>query len=244
MKHIKDRSQYSARFGEVLANLMAEQEIPLVKCSQFGSLVMLHALLQQMWHTKQHSRCISYSDEQLCVFERTLLRWQVLWMTDARSAAPHNILGPLSLDSNALLKSVYFRLYAGLGPAKPGLLREEPDVAIEAVANFIKHVPRSPRSTKAALYAVHALLVPFKAGSGWSRKVLTGACSLHFYFISSMQSCRFRIQKCWSYYYAELNYTRSFPFKMDRHSSRQPLRCLGSGRVSSHRPDNNYLTGA
>lgn len=201
---------YSAGFSEVLANLMAEREAP-VKCSQFGSLIMLHALLQQFWHTKQHSQCRSYTVEQLCMFESMLLRWQALWMAEARTSVPLRTLGPLSLDSNALLKSVYFRLYADLGPAKPGLLREELGLSVDASANFIRRVPRSQKSTKAALYAVYSLLAPLKAGSEWSRKVLTGACGLHFYFMSSMQCCKSRSLR-WTPAPELTLKSRSFPF--------------------------------
>ncbi|KAL4936873.1 hypothetical protein BDV06DRAFT_227488 [Aspergillus oleicola] len=185
------------RFLEALETLLGrcgdvelDANVERLAWTPFGSLVILYAILQEIWQIRRyvngHRNLVA---EQLQRFEHGLCRLERIWEASAQYLPAGSLPQPILLDANALFNAAYFRLHANLPRPKPGLLSFDQDLMMQVTTQFIKHVSRSVESNRAACYAIRALLMPFTAGLEWTHKNMAGVCSLHFYFISSMQSC-------------------------------------------------------
>jgi hypothetical protein len=184
-----------ASFLESFDSLFETQSNVTFSWSPFGALVMLHAMLQEIWQLRRSARG-SILPSQLQPLEYALHKWECTWEASPGSLMPQGLPQILSLSANILLKLAYCRLYGGYPTPKPGLLSLDQDIVCDRVTQFIKHVPRSPGSSIAAYHAVRALLMPLTAGLEWLQKNMAGACSLHSYFLCSMQCC----QSSWELY--------------------------------------------
>ena len=54
-EHRRRSPTSTSTFSEVLENLLSPIENPPIACSTFGSYIMIHALLLQIWHIRQAS---------------------------------------------------------------------------------------------------------------------------------------------------------------------------------------------
>ncbi|KAF2453531.1 hypothetical protein BDY21DRAFT_120491 [Lineolata rhizophorae] len=180
----------STSFSDALESHMSHNEDRVVKCSAFGSLVMLHAILQQIWHIRQHNPTRN-SPEQILSFELALGKWKIAFENNPESslsaANPHFWL---ALSSHVLLASAYTRVYTIIGRIRLSTIIHDADVVAGVMRTSIKEIPRSPGSVNAALHAVYALFLPIRLGRIWTNQSDSGACSLHPYTFCSMQLCR------------------------------------------------------
>ncbi|KAL3474765.1 hypothetical protein BJX99DRAFT_260023 [Aspergillus californicus] len=175
-------------FIDSLEGLLSSHDNCLPAWSPLGSLVMVHAILQEIWQLRHYNNGNLLS-EQLRPLEHGLRRLESIWEVSSQSLTAGSLPQSLSLDASALFKSAYFRIYADFPRPKPGVLSFDQGLMRQLVNLFVKHVPRSPETSRAAYHAIRALLMPFTADLEWTQRNMTGVVSLHIYFLPSMQCC-------------------------------------------------------
>ncbi|QYT03574.1 C2H2-type domain-containing protein [Trichoderma simmonsii] len=136
--------------------------------SSFGGCVLMHALIQQIWLTRNSglpSQKLEHSlpTEQIGAFENALRTWAMYWEQNQESSmdplSPH---GPIAFTSTALMRLAYIRLNMNLGPIR--CLSSWDSHLIAQSLHASPPVQRSERLTRAALHCAHALSVPVKLG--------------------------------------------------------------------------------
>lgn len=136
--------------------------------SSFGGCVLMHALIQQIWLTRNSglpSQQLEHSlpTEQICAFENALRTWAMYWEQNQESSmdplSPH---GPIAFTSTALMRLAYIRLNMNLGPIRC-LSSWDPHLIAQSL-HTSPPVQRSERLTRAALHCAHALSIPVKLG--------------------------------------------------------------------------------
>ncbi|KAL7796400.1 fungal-specific transcription factor domain-containing protein [Trichoderma afarasin] len=136
--------------------------------SSFGGCVLMHALIQQIWLTRNSglpSQQLEHSlpTEQIGAFESALRTWAMYWEQNQESSmdplSPH---GPIAFTSTALMRLAYIRLNMNLGSIR--CLSSWDAHLIAQSLHASPPVQRSERLTRAALHCAHALSIPVKLG--------------------------------------------------------------------------------
>ncbi|KAL7953763.1 fungal-specific transcription factor domain-containing protein [Trichoderma compactum] len=136
--------------------------------SSLGGCVLMHALIQQIWLTRNSglpSQQLEHSlpTEQIGAFENALRTWAMYWEQNQESSmdplSPH---GPIAFTSTALMRLAYIRLNMNLGPIRC-LSSWDPHLIAQSL-HASPPVQRSERLTRAALHCAHALSIPVKLG--------------------------------------------------------------------------------
>lgn len=122
--------------------------------SAFGCLVLINALHNYIWETRQRHHNKVWTDEETEKMHRyiepALKAWQAVWAKHASHSMkrpnPYN-KGPLSADAIALLDLAYLRLYVNLGRAKEKFWQRDWDGMAEELArgaDVIPHAEQTP----------------------------------------------------------------------------------------------------
>ncbi|KAI9716637.1 MAG: hypothetical protein M1828_007615 [Chrysothrix sp. TS-e1954] len=130
-----------------------------IKPSTFGCLVLIDALHNYIWETRQrHSgrRWTTQETESMQAhIEPALRAWQAAWATNPTHSLerpnPYG-LGPLSADSIPLLDLAYVRLFVNLGTSKEAFWQRDFDAMSEELARgteIVQHADHSDASTGA-----------------------------------------------------------------------------------------------
>ena len=183
-------SSTAPTFTEVLSSLLSPGQFKPIACSTFGSYIMIQALLQQIWHLRQVLSDERLSADQQTRLEVALQRWQTVWEANAESSlSPRNPHGPLAFNSSALLRLAYVRLCVDFGSLKNVVLSLNVSAISTAMKQQLGDVQRSQCSTKAALYAIHALRIPVKLGINLPGRLGSPAWSLQHH-LYSFECCK------------------------------------------------------
>lgn len=175
-KQARDTGGQPARnFQETLASLFVNagemeenSKTSQTSFSSFGGCVLMHALIQQIWLTRNSglpSQQLQHSlpTEQIGAFENALRTWAMYWEHNQESSmdplSPH---GPIAFTSTALMRLAYIRLNMNLGPIRC-LSSWDPHLIAQSL-HASPPVQRSERLTRAALHCAHALSIPVKLG--------------------------------------------------------------------------------
>ncbi|KAI0968305.1 hypothetical protein F4678DRAFT_197226 [Xylaria arbuscula] len=165
------RHDFRAAFVRLFSNDDAASELPQrspVNISALGGCGMIHAVIQQIWltrnarlpHQQERSRL---SPEEMNTFERALRRWATHWERNQESSldplSPH---GPVTFTSTALLRLAYIRLNLNLGPVR-SLESWDANMIAQSIHDS-PGVERDAQLTRAALHCAHALSIPVKLG--------------------------------------------------------------------------------
>ena len=128
-----------------------------IQPSTFGCLILINALHNYMWETRQRHTGRQWTPEETKAMHEcmklALKAWQAAW-----SCSPeHSIERPnpfgassLSADCIPLLDLAYVRLYVNLGRSKEAFFRREYDTMADELAcgnEFVPHAGQSPRSS-------------------------------------------------------------------------------------------------
>ncbi|KAK2592535.1 hypothetical protein QQS21_009750 [Conoideocrella luteorostrata] len=148
---------YQQQFGSSAAASKPDVS-PLtdLKPSTFGCLVLIYALHNYIWETRQRHQNRTWTnvetEKMRTHIEPALKAWQVAWSSD-----PHHCierpnpfgLGPMSADAIPLLDLAYVKLFVDFGPAKEKLWQRDWDGMIDELSrNCESHdESRSPTST-------------------------------------------------------------------------------------------------
>lgn len=154
---------HTAHFQEAFSSLLSQNSADEVNCSSFGLYILIHAILQQIWHIRQAS--LSRDAPELTALEPALKKWQNAWTANSESSlSPHNPHGPLAFNSSTLLRLAYVRLSADLGEVNSTVASQSVSAIAKSMNEHSGGIRRSNSRTMTALHAIHALRVPVKIG--------------------------------------------------------------------------------
>ena len=147
---------YSHAFGSG----MHLDEVPQsdLRPSTFGCLVLIDALHNYIWETRQrHSGCkwtVQETESMHAHIEPALRAWQAAWASNPTHSLerPNPFgLGPLSADSIPLLDLAYVRLFVNLGTSKEAFWQREFEGMAEELAKgseIIQHADHVDAATE------------------------------------------------------------------------------------------------
>ncbi|KAL4989573.1 fungal-specific transcription factor domain-containing protein [Aspergillus falconensis] len=144
--------------------------------TSLGGLVLIHAIIQDIWLIQKACRVpvsssSSLSPAQITSLEHALENWCQCWEHNQESSTdPFNPNGPLSFTSTALLRLAYIRLNADFSSARRLQTFNPDEIARSLLQNLT--VQRSDRLTRAALHCAHALSTPIKLGINYVARTL------------------------------------------------------------------------
>ena len=143
---------------------MSATDIHALRCSTFGCHVILSALTQQIWQSRQ-AASPSENLLGLAKFEAALQNWQLM----AANAERIGVTGSksesfLSYDSMALLRLAHVMLSLDTSRLKTVICRQDAQGIAQAMRSHCGGVLRSETASKAALFAIHAFRRIVKAG--------------------------------------------------------------------------------
>ncbi|KAI0150191.1 hypothetical protein GGR57DRAFT_199687 [Xylariaceae sp. FL1272] len=156
--------QPSRHFLLAIRSLFDKVEVPDdVRISPLSNYILIHGILQRLY-LENHSSDHHLSASSVDCFERALSKWQASWETtensDGASLDPHSTRAPISLMAAALLRLAYLDLYANVGSSRSLYLGDRMCTVNRVPTLF----PRSPGTSRAVLFAAHALSVPVRIG--------------------------------------------------------------------------------
>jgi hypothetical protein len=144
--------------GQVFVNGSAIQELPQseLQPSTFGCLVLINALHNYIWETRQRHHNKVWTNEETEKMHRhiepALKAWQAAWASNPHHSLerpnPYG-LGPLSADSIPLLDLAYVRLFVNLSRSKEKFWQRDWDGMAEELSRgseIIQHAEHSPAS--------------------------------------------------------------------------------------------------
>lgn len=151
-----------AAFPAVLQSLLSPMGPSVVPCSAFGGYVLLHAVLQQVWHIRQAT---PNGPVRLETVEVALKKWQAMRTAHPESQAfPRSLHEPLLFNSNSLLRLAYVRLIVDFSQIGALFISGNTSAIPRALMSYPKNVQRSSLSTDAAVHALDTLRAPIKLG--------------------------------------------------------------------------------
>ncbi|KAI9803205.1 MAG: hypothetical protein M1825_001996 [Sarcosagium campestre] len=151
--------QNALAFSSSLGNLLSASQRQLqdqdtIRPSTFGCLILINALHNYIWETRQHHRGAQWTAQETeamhAHIEPALKAWQAAW-----SSNPHHGLerpspfGPLAADCVPLLDLAYLRLFVNLGRSKEAFWQRDFEGMADELANgtdFFQHADQSPSS--------------------------------------------------------------------------------------------------
>lgn len=153
----KQKQQQQMAQGQCFGNVNM-QELPKsdLQPSTFGCLILINALHNYIWETRQRHHNKVWTNEETekmhCHIEPALKAWQAAWASN-----PHHSLerpnpygfGPLSADSIPLLDLAYVRLFVNLSRSKEKFWQRDWDGMAEELSRgseIIQHAQHSPQS--------------------------------------------------------------------------------------------------
>lgn len=186
------RTSSTVYFQSTLRNLISGSEVRSLECSTFGCHIILSALLQHIWQTRQ-AASPSEDFPGSGKLEAALESWQLI---AARSEPSGSIetewKGALSYDSMAMLRLAYIMLCVDMSRLKAVICRQEVQGIAQAISSQYCAAPRSRIVSKAALFAIHAFRRVVKAGINFVAKRGFWNISPQCY-LSWFDSCRFAL---------------------------------------------------
>ncbi|KAH7118151.1 fungal-specific transcription factor domain-containing protein [Dactylonectria estremocensis] len=167
-----NRMTFHDALGELLRTNERHQQFPLnsidpsldrrdspateLKPSTFGCLVLINALHNYIWETRQRHRNKVWTNEETEKMHRhiepVLKAWQAAWASN-----PHHSVerpnpfgtGPLSADAIPLLDLAYIQLFVDLSPSKEKFWQRDWDGMVEELSRgneIVQHAVHSPVS--------------------------------------------------------------------------------------------------
>ena len=185
----KHSSTPTPTFLTMLRSLLSPQGVQPLQCSTFGSYLMIHALLQQIWHIRQAS-LTDGGPHDLSKVGFALRKWQVVWQRIAESVpSPQDPYRPLAFNSTSLLRLAHIMLCVDFATVKSVVASQNVNAISQSMKTHMSEVERSADSTKAALYAIHALRIPVKLGINLVARAGSLVWSLQHY-LHSFECCK------------------------------------------------------
>ncbi|GAO17046.1 hypothetical protein UVI_02003200 [Ustilaginoidea virens] len=138
-RHVQQQQQQQ-KFASHAAKA-SESPVTDLKPSAFGCLVLIYALHNYIWETRQRHQNRTWTrteaEELLTRVEPALKAWQVAWSSNPQHSVerPNPFgMGPLPADALPLLDLAFVKLFVDLGPAKEKLWQRDWDGLIEELS--------------------------------------------------------------------------------------------------------------
>lgn len=144
--------------GQPFGSNVNTQDLPQsnVRPSTFGCLVLINALHNYIWETRQRHHNKTWTNEETEKMHRhiepALKAWQAAWASNPQHSLerpnPYGF-GPLSADSIPLLDLAYVRLFVNLSRSKEKFWQRDYDGMAEELSRgseIIQHAEHSPES--------------------------------------------------------------------------------------------------
>lgn len=165
-------------FQETLEQLLSGTPIHREgSISAFGNYTLIHGLFLQIFYahnTLGPSAKGSLSEDFVKKMEAALRAWQESWeATHESTLDPSSPKGPIGFNSTALLRLVYIRLNANIGPYRQLFTRDPAVIARAFTDGKVSVCNRSPHLDRAILQCIHALSVPVRVGIAFVARTLT-----------------------------------------------------------------------
>ncbi|KAF5013636.1 hypothetical protein FDECE_363 [Fusarium decemcellulare] len=165
-------------FQEALGQLLSGAPIHQNgSISAFGNYTLIHGLSLQIFYARNAlgpSGEDSFNESFVKKMETALRAWQTSWESTHESTLdPSSPKGPMGFNSTALLRLVYIRLNANIGPYRQLFTRDPTVIARAFTEGKIDVCNRSPHLDRAILQCVHALSVPVRVGIAFVARTLT-----------------------------------------------------------------------
>ena len=165
----KQGGQRPMRHGQPFGSAIPREEVPQsnLKPSTYGSLILIDALHNYIWETRQRHSSSEWTTMQTesmhAHIEPSLRSWHAAWLSKPEHGAmrpnPYGH-GPLSADSAPLLDLAYVRLFVNLGTSKDALWQRDYETMSNEIARgleFIQHAENSgDQSTYEPSTAIHS----------------------------------------------------------------------------------------
>ncbi|KAH7361466.1 DNA binding regulatory protein AmdX [Plectosphaerella cucumerina] len=139
---------------------------PALKPSTFGCVILINALHNYIWETRQRHHNKVWTNEETEKMHRhiepALKAWQTAWASNPHHSAerPNSFgLGPLSADAIPLLDLAYIRLFVNLSRSKEKFWQRDWDGMAEELSRgseIIQHAEHSPTNPGAEGLGVDA----------------------------------------------------------------------------------------
>lgn len=162
---------------QLLSGTSIHHKTPL---SAFGNYVLIHGLSIQVFLARNAADPFSHPESSLSTdyierMEAALRAWQKSWeATHESTLDPSSPKGPLGFNSTAVLRLVYIRLNANIGPSRQLLTRDPVEIARAfADSSIISIGERSSHLDRAVLQCIYALSVPVRVGIAFVARTLT-----------------------------------------------------------------------
>jgi hypothetical protein len=153
--HVNEK-QYQFSFGGQFDNDGSDPMSAPLRPSTFGSLILINALHNYIWETRQRHHNKIWTNEETEKMHRhiepALKAWQAAWASN-----PHHSVerpnpfgkGPLSADAIPLLDLAYIRLFVNLSRSKERFWQRDWDGMAEELSRgneIVQHAEQSPIS--------------------------------------------------------------------------------------------------
>lgn len=160
----RNRVSFHGALGDLISTNTKQRRLSLsnpndlppigFETSAFGCLILINALHNYIWETRQRHHNKVWTDEETEKMHRyigpALRAWQALWAKNSnhsmRRPNPYG-LGPLSADAIPLLDLAYVRLFVNLGRSKERFWQRDWDGLSEELARgaeFMQHAEQTP----------------------------------------------------------------------------------------------------
>ncbi|KHO01200.1 uncharacterized protein MAM_00201 [Metarhizium album ARSEF 1941] len=128
-----------AQFGSPLTT--ADAPLTNLRPSTFGCLVLIYALHNYIWETRQRhpsgTWTVAETEKMHAHIEPALMAWQIAWSSNPQHSIerPNPFgLGPMSADAIPLLDLAYVKLFVDFGPAKAKVWQRDWDGMIKELS--------------------------------------------------------------------------------------------------------------
>ncbi|OIW35195.1 hypothetical protein CONLIGDRAFT_45806 [Coniochaeta ligniaria NRRL 30616] len=160
--HKRSLQKPGATLPGVLQSLLSPAETPAFPSNAIGGHILLHAILQQVWHTRQAS---TNRPVELSTVETALKKWQAMYIACLESPlSSRSSHDPLIFNANSLLGLAYIRLVVDFSRVTAVSMSQTTNAISQTLKAHSWNVRRSDMDTTAAVYAIDALRIPIKLG--------------------------------------------------------------------------------
>ena len=180
-------------FGEALAIVLGSEPLQSDTISVFGTYVLLHALLQNIWALRRNvlldpahlASCLERTDVALG-------RWHWCWAGNIESSAsPRNPHSAVTANPAALFRLAYIWVGVDFAPVRTAIVSHDPETIEQSFKQLSIPIKGSDLSLKIVMQAVGALKTRVKLGMALREQRLGcfQSFEVHLY---SLECCEYK----------------------------------------------------
>lgn len=181
--------------GEALAALLAffsPSPEATDTVSVFGTYVLLHAILQEIWDLRQNMWLESTDlAKYLQKFELTLGRWHTVWEGNVESSvSPRNPYSAVTANPAALFRLAYMWIGVDFSSVRTAIASHSPETIVRSFAQVVIPNSQSDLTMRIVMHAINALRTRVKLGMGLREQRLSCFQSFEVHLFS-VECCEY-----------------------------------------------------